>query len=106
MGLSFVFKDKNAESVIFFATQSENEKFFATFYEIFRIVRPCGFSFSANDFRFAAGCVNAAKSRRKFFPGLKFIYKTAGAFRDLRDFPPLCRVKSIKLTFLYFFRKM
>ena len=49
----------------------------------------------------------AAKSRRNrgenSSPGLKFIYKTAGAFRDLRDFPPLCRVKSIKLTFLYFF---
>ena len=78
MALSFDFKGKNAESVIFFAPQSENEKFFATFYEIFRIVRPCGFSISANDFRFAAGCVNAAKSRRKFFSGVKIYIQNGG----------------------------
>lgn len=78
MVLSFDFKGKNAESVIFFATQSENEKFFATFYEIFRIVRPCGFSFSANDFRFAAGCENAAKSRRKFLSGFKIYIQNGG----------------------------
>lgn len=78
MVLSFDFKGENAEFVIFFATQSENEKFFATFYEIFRIVRPCGFSFSANDFRFAAGCVNEAKSRRKFFSGFKIYIQNGG----------------------------
>lgn len=78
MVLSLDFKGENAESVIFFATQSENEKFFATFYEIFRIVRPCGFSFSANDFRFAAGCVNAAKSRRKIFSGFKIYIQNGG----------------------------
>ena len=78
MGLSLEFKGKNAESVIFFATQSENKKFFATFYEIFRIVRPCGFPFSANDFRFAADCVNAAKSRRKFFSGVKSYIQNGG----------------------------
>jgi hypothetical protein len=78
MVLSFDFKGENAESVIFFATQSENEKFFATFYEIFRIVRPCGFSFSANDFRFAAGCVNEAKSRQKFFSGVKIYIQNGG----------------------------
>ena len=78
MVLSFDFKGKNAGSVIFFATQSENEKFFATFYEIFRIVRPCGFSFSANDFRFAADCINAAKSRRKFSSGFKIYIQNGG----------------------------